>query len=449
MRYRTFVFTVIILFSFQLYSQDKNSNLRLKVQQHRNDVDSLEYYAQRLYDTSSKNNDVRNILNALMALGSVEMRKNNLQKSNVYYHKLISIANKNDRSSFGYGAMSNLAINHRRLQRNDSAFYYFKKVNGFYSQNDFKMPANQAKMNLGISYLQYQELDSAYYYLRLSLKGFSVLNNQRFVAQNQSLLAEVYYQKENYDKAIELADSSLVVSNQINFKPNLARNYSLLSRSYEKLGDSLKANEYALLEEQNMVNRAQNAIVGRLNEKYEAEMRERRQSRFDEVSEDKNFFKSNLFAVALICVFLIVTSLLLMRRNRMTKLEVLELQQLVNQYVKSNSKSEKHLTKLQNTIVLKNKAVIKPEEILYIKSDGHYIDYFLVDKENPETVRNTLTKALKILPPALFSRIHRSYIVNIEHIKIINSTQLMLDNGEWIPLSRTFKSRLKDLLNKT
>lgn len=443
-KYAKLFFTLLL--TVQLFAQNQTTALQNKIQQHRNSPDSLVVYAKQLYDQAVKTKDTRASLNALMALGSSEMRRGNLLESNRYYHQLIKIADSSNRSSFGYGAMSNLAMNHRRLQRNDSAFYYFKKVNAFYSDNDFKMPASQAKMNLGISYFQYQELDSAYHYLRLSLKGFKGLDNKRFIAQNQSLLAEVYYQKQNYTKAIELADSSLVVSKAIGFKPNLGRNYSLLSRSFEKLGDSAKAAEFTLLEEQNLVKRPEKPGVGRLNEKYEMEMQKRRLNTIEKVDSDKKFYKSNFFIITIICVFLLGISIVMLRKNRLTKMEVSELQALVNKYVMA--KANKTQLNTQNTIVLKSNVVLNTDDILYIKSDGHYTDYFIQDKANPEVDRNSLAKALADLPKESFIRTHRSYIVNVQHIKIINSTQLMLDNGEWIPLSRTFKPGLKDLLNK-
>lgn len=438
------VFFLFIIFTIQLKAQD--TDLRSKIQEHRNNPDSLEFYSKQMYKESIKSKDVSGMINALMALGSAEMRQGNFRESNDYYHKLIKLANKNDMSSLGYGAMSNLAINHRRLQRNDSAFFYFKKVNGFYSKNDFKMSANQAKMNLGISYFQYQELDSAYHYLRLSHKGFKALGNKRLIAQNQSLLAETYYQMENYNKAIELADSSLAISRQINFKRNFSRNYSLLSRSYERIGNNTKADDYAILEEQNMQKMIPNSNIGRLNEKYENEVSARRESRINQVKENNKFYKYNLFITILICVLLTGASVVLLKKNKSTKQEVLELQQLIEDF--SISKSKEVLDKADNNIILKNNMVLNTKKILYIKSNGHYLNYFIVGKENPEIERNSLTKALDSLPKLLFTRIHRSYIVNIEHIKIINSNQLMLINGEWIPLSRTYKPIWKELLNK-
>ena len=84
---------------------------------------------------------------------------------------------------------------------------------------------------------------------------------------------------------------------------------------------------------------------------------------------------------------------------------------------------------------------------MYIKSNGHYLEFYVDGKSTPELDRNTLTGILELLPPNLFVRIHKSYIVNIGHIKIINSTKLMLKNGTRINLSRTYKQHLKDRLN--
>jgi DNA-binding LytR/AlgR family response regulator len=99
-------------------------------------------------------------------------------------------------------------------------------------------------------------------------------------------------------------------------------------------------------------------------------------------------------------------------------------------------------------IYLKSKATINTSKILYIKSDGHYVEYYLDDRKKPEIDRNTMIEVEKNLPTQSFLRIHKSYIVNINRVKIINSSKVMLDTGEWINLSRVYKQSLKDILNK-
>lgn len=122
------------------------------------------------------------------------------------------------------------------------------------------------------------------------------------------------------------------------------------------------------------------------------------------------------------------------------------LQEELNTFKQKNIK-ENAFKKGEN-ITLKSKALLNTKDILYIKSDGHYVEYYLENRTNPEIDRNSLNKVAAILPSAVFIRIHKSYIVNIHRIKIINSTKVMLENGVWINLSRTYKQQLKDILHK-
>lgn len=134
----------------------------------------------------------------------------------------------------------------------------------------------------------------------------------------------------------------------------------------------------------------------------------------------------------------------LAKKYLMQMKEVKELQDELEQYNIEDSE----VPKTEIVIQLKSKAIINTSKILYIKSDGHYAEIFLEDKEKPEIERSSLSNLAEQLPSKDFIRIHKSYIVNIHKIKIINSTQLMVSNGEWIKLSRTYKQELKNILHK-
>lgn len=110
-------------------------------------------------------------------------------------------------------------------------------------------------------------------------------------------------------------------------------------------------------------------------------------------------------------------------------------------------KIEKNEQLNKNRLLLKNGTIINSNEIIYIKSDGHYVEIFIKNKNKPEIVRSTLTEILSALPSSNFLRTHKSFIVNIHKIKKFNPNQLMLESGEWIKLSRTYKQQLKEMLN--
>ena len=90
-------------------------------------------------------------------------------------------------------------------------------------------------------------------------------------------------------------------------------------------------------------------------------------------------------------------------------------------------------------IVLNNKTKVYLEKLHYIKSDGNYLEFYL--ENNLVIDRHKLKDVLTELPPN-FIRVHRSYVINKNFIKSFNSTSIILQSNEEIPLSRTFKSNL-------
>lgn len=90
---------------------------------------------------------------------------------------------------------------------------------------------------------------------------------------------------------------------------------------------------------------------------------------------------------------------------------------------------------------------IDTDEIIYIESDGNYIDLNLKGGKN-NLVRSSLSDIEDTLDPTQFFRIHRSYIVNaqaidyIEPIKQGGDFKVKLLNGDEIRMSRRYKDIL-------
>lgn len=78
-------------------------------------------------------------------------------------------------------------------------------------------------------------------------------------------------------------------------------------------------------------------------------------------------------------------------------------------------------------------------EILYIQSDGNYVKIFSTRGLFMERV--SLEKTLGKLNCADFARIHRSYIVNKNHISARSSASVFLGETE-LPVSKTYKSNV-------
>jgi two-component system, LytTR family, response regulator len=75
------------------------------------------------------------------------------------------------------------------------------------------------------------------------------------------------------------------------------------------------------------------------------------------------------------------------------------------------------------------------DEILYLEATGNYVTFFLKDKKLLS--RSTFLEAVSLLPADKFTRIHRSYIVNITKIDKLEKQQVTL-NKIILPVSDAF-----------
>ena len=113
---------------------------------------------------------------------------------------------------------------------------------------------------------------------------------------------------------------------------------------------------------------------------------------------------------------------------------------LIEEKFENNLKIEKLKSiVIKDYIVLKDKAKVYVSSLMYIKSEDHYLNIFLNEGKN-HFVRGKLNQIKEELPPN-FIQCHRSYIVNSNFIKQINSTTITLINNERIPLSRSYKKK--------
>jgi len=85
----------------------------------------------------------------------------------------------------------------------------------------------------------------------------------------------------------------------------------------------------------------------------------------------------------------------------------------------------------------KNENVIDQQNILFVKADHIYNQFFL--KGNHELiVRQSLSSIQEKLDPEMFMQVHRSFIVNLNQVKSWNNQKAILPGHE-IPISRSKK----------
>lgn len=88
---------------------------------------------------------------------------------------------------------------------------------------------------------------------------------------------------------------------------------------------------------------------------------------------------------------------------------------------------------------------INPERLLYVEAYGNYSKLFLEDEM---IICNEKISDLEIsLSQTHFLRVHKSFIVALEKVKMIEGNQIFLENTI-IPIGQTYRQKIQKLLEK-
>lgn len=87
-------------------------------------------------------------------------------------------------------------------------------------------------------------------------------------------------------------------------------------------------------------------------------------------------------------------------------------------------------------------------EIKYIESANEYIQIFLLNQP-PVTTLIRLKSMEEQLPKNKFMRVHRSFIVNLDQVKVIERNRIIFDQKVYIPIGDQYKEAFQAFVDKT
>ena len=95
---------------------------------------------------------------------------------------------------------------------------------------------------------------------------------------------------------------------------------------------------------------------------------------------------------------------------------------------------------------------IKTRDVIWIEAQGDFVKVQTQGKT--QLVRETLQSMERKLDAAKFLRTHRSYLVNLEHVRKVEVALygdyfVFMSDGSKLRLSRNYRSKLKALLKQT
>lgn len=85
-------------------------------------------------------------------------------------------------------------------------------------------------------------------------------------------------------------------------------------------------------------------------------------------------------------------------------------------------------------------------DIYYFESHGNYVKVWLKDRFY--LTPRTLTGFEESLPLDTFIRIHKSFIINLQHVHYLEGNQLVMRNGEALLIGRSHRKLVRELIAK-
>jgi two-component system LytT family response regulator len=116
-----------------------------------------------------------------------------------------------------------------------------------------------------------------------------------------------------------------------------------------------------------------------------------------------------------------------------------------------NRKQQESVQTTQDSLFVKSEykmVRIFLSEIKYIESANEYIQIHLINDE-PVTTLVRLKVMEEQLPKDKFMRVHRSFIVNLDRIKVIERNRIVFDHTVYIPVGEQYKEKFQEFVDKT
>ncbi|QYJ68613.1 LytR/AlgR family response regulator transcription factor [Flavobacterium litorale] len=323
----------------------------------------------------------------------------------------------------------------------DSAYILFGKALRYANTTNDDLIKAKLYSNIGSLKNTMRQCDSARFYLNKSKTYTDKIDDpyQRYgYYQNY---ANSYFFEGNYPEAIPYF---LKAENEVPYyKAKAIRKlYKQLATSYDSLNNNTERRRYEKLYrelDEQIKDRVQNVKINESYIKYDVAEKEEKISIQKKVI--SNFEKNGItYGIVLFLVFLLALySFVRWKKvDRSRKKIEQEKEGIEAEHLQTIEQLEKvKQLVVEEHIILKNKVKMPLGELMYIKSEDHYLNFVPFEGKS-QFLRGKISEIVQELPPN-FVKCHRSYIVNKNYIKSNTYKSITLQTGEEIPVSRNFK----------
>jgi len=102
---------------------------------------------------------------------------------------------------------------------------------------------------------------------------------------------------------------------------------------------------------------------------------------------------------------------------------------------------------MKRRLLIPAEQLLIASKILYLESMKDYLKIFLEGESEPIVSHITMKAMEEMLPIHLFLRVHRSFIVRKDKIKVVEHNRIVF-NKTRIPVSDSYKDSFQEFLDK-
>ncbi len=396
-------------------------------------------------------NAVFTVANAYMSIADIYSTMEDYTMADSYYRK--ARKKQPPSPSFSVALFNNMAGNFKKMNRADSMVHYYNLALSTATPARQNHQIIRPLRELAIYESEQGNFNKAEELFQKALSVAQKITFPREALNTYIETARFYRQWGKYEQSLRQARQALKLAQDRKIRFLLRDTYKIMAGDYEALGKLEQAHASLLRHTaltDSIDNRARERIKMDIRAGYDLEKERERLKQTQRENRAQLLILTVIFALLLSAG----TGLYLSYRKKIEEKAELEtsVKQQQERIKKLQLKIEDYNRRMEKEsghkayILLKNNQKIEYADLIYIKVDGHYLDYYTTLQEQPFIERQALKNIISQLPPVLFIQIHRSYIVNISFIKSFSSHYLTLKSGREIKISRTYKPRLKEIL---
>ena len=324
----------------------------------------------------------------------------------------------------------------------DSAFTIYKRALYYAGQSGNDVIKAKVFGNMGVLLTTKGNFKLARRYLKIAMVYSTKAHNNFELFADYYNYGNSYFLEENYTQALGYWQKAEKITLPYYRGKALRSLYKKMGATYDMLNDNANRRKYEKLFAQldtAIKDREQNVKMHETDVKYQVEEKERQLSSL-QVFKEKFYHNRIVFGALLFAVFLLAFySFVRWKKVDYTRKKLESEKKIIqDEHINTVAQLEKvRQLVIDDHIILKNKTKVYLDKLICIRAEDHYL-YIISAEGKTNFVRGKLAQLIEELPPN-FVKCHRSYVVNTNYIKSINSKVILLTNNEEIPVSRNFK----------